>query len=64
MRQPHKIIKHTQIISRLLPTNCVSVFYHSVGLVFKGLTLNTIFPKRKTIRSRNRQKLDQNDNGT
>ena len=26
--QPHKIVKHTQTIRRLLPTNCWSVFDH------------------------------------
>ena len=30
-RQPHKMVKHTQAICRLLPTNYLSVFYHSVG---------------------------------
>ena len=29
--------KHTQIILRQQPTNCVSVFDHFVGLVLKGL---------------------------
>ena len=36
-RQPHKIVKHTQKIPRLLPTNCSSVFDHFVGLVLKGI---------------------------
>ena len=31
--QPHKIVKHTQT----LPTNCLSVFAHFVGLALKGL---------------------------
>ena len=31
------MIKHTQKIRRLLPTNCLSVFDHFVGLVLKGL---------------------------
>ena len=35
--QPHKKVKHTQTICRLLPTNCLSVFDHFVGLVRKGL---------------------------
>ena len=36
-RQPHKIAKHTQKINRLLPTNCLSVLNHFVGLALKGL---------------------------
>ena len=36
-RQPHKIVKHTQTICRLLPTNCLSVFDHIVGLALKRL---------------------------
>ena len=36
-RQPHKTVKHTQTIRRLLPTNCLSVFNHFVGLALKGL---------------------------
>ena len=38
-RQPHKMIKHTQIIRR--QTNCLSVFDHFVGLALKGLTKKT-----------------------
>ena len=30
-RQPHKMVKHTQTIRRLLPTNCLSVFDHFMG---------------------------------
>ena len=36
-RQPNKMAKHTQAICRLLPTNCLNVFDHFVGLVLKGL---------------------------
>ena len=33
------MVKHTQTIRRLLlPTNCLSVFDHIVGLMIKGLT--------------------------
>ena len=35
--KPHKIVKHTQTIRRLLPTNCLSVLDHFVGLALKGL---------------------------
>ena len=35
--QPHKLVKHIQIIRRLLPTNSLSVFDHFVGLALKGL---------------------------
>ena len=31
------MVKHTQTICRLLPTNCLSVFDHFVGLALKGL---------------------------
>ena len=34
-RQPHKMVKHTQIIRRQQPTNCFSD--HFVGLELKGL---------------------------
>ena len=37
-RQPHKMVKRTQTFRRLLPTNCLSVFDHFVGLALKGLT--------------------------
>ena len=37
MRQPHKIVKHTQTSRRLLPTSCLSVFDLSVGLALKEL---------------------------
>ena len=35
--QPHNMVKHTQTISRLLPTNCLSVSENFVGLALKGL---------------------------
>ena len=31
------MVKHTQIIRRLLSTDCLSVFDHFVGLALKGL---------------------------
>ena len=33
------MVKNTQTICRLLPTNCLSVFNHFLGLVLKGLNL-------------------------
>ena len=36
-RQPYKMIKYTQTIRRLLPTNCLSVLDHFVVLALKGL---------------------------
>ena len=37
-------------IRRLLPTNCLSMFDHFVGLALKGLTnLRRIFPSYKKI---------------
>ena len=38
-RQHHKMVKHTQTIRRLLPTNCLRVFDHFVGLAFNGLNI-------------------------
>ena len=32
------MVKHTQTIRRLLPTNCLNVFNHFVGLALKGLS--------------------------
>ena len=32
------MVKHTQAICWLLPTNCSSVFDHFAGLALKGLT--------------------------
>ena len=37
--QPHKMVKHTQTICWLLPTDCLSVFDHFVGLAFKRLNV-------------------------
>ena len=36
------MVKHTQTIRRLLPTNCLSVFDHFVGLVLEGLNVNIL----------------------
>ena len=38
-RQPQKMVKHTQRIRRLLPTNRLSVSDHFVGLALKMLRL-------------------------
>ena len=35
--QPHKMVKHTQIIRRQQQTNCLSVFDHFWRLGLKGL---------------------------
>ena len=37
-RRTHKMVKHTQTIGQLLPTNCLSEFDNFVGLALKGLT--------------------------
>ena len=40
------MVKLTQTIRRLMPTNCLSVFDHFAGLVVKGLlTFQKIFRK-------------------
>ena len=36
-RLPHKMVRHTQTIRRVLPKNCLSVLDHFVGLMFKKL---------------------------
>ena len=36
---PPKMFKHTETTSRLLPTNCLSVFGYFLGLGLKGLNL-------------------------
>ena len=43
----HKMVKHTQRIRRLLPTNCLSVFDHFVGLALKELTKRVAEIKRE-----------------
>ena len=37
------MVKHTQTICRLLPTNCLNVFEQFMGLAFKGLTEQRLF---------------------
>ena len=44
MRQPDKVVSHTQTIHRQMPTNCLSVFDDFVGLTFKGLISAFCFP--------------------
>ena len=39
------MVKHTQTICRLLPTNCLSVFDYFVGLTLKGLIYWNIYRK-------------------
>ena len=41
------MVKHTETIRRLFPTNCLSVFDHFVGLAFKGL----IFPNQSKMKN-------------
>ena len=38
-RQPHKMVKHTKTIRRVLPATFLSVFDRFVGLALKGLNL-------------------------
>ena len=42
--KPDKMVKRTQTIRRLLPTNCLNVFDHFVGLsdVFRGYRNETL----------------------
>ena len=41
------MVKHTQTICRLLPTNCLSVFNHFVSLALKGLMFPTVLQESK-----------------
>ena len=36
------MVKHTQTIHRQMPMNCLSVFYHFVGLALKELRVTKI----------------------
>ena len=49
-RQPDKMVKHTQTIRRLLPTNCLSVFDHFVGLEFKESKMYKTFYPQASVR--------------
>ena len=46
MCQPHKMDKLIKTISRLLPTNCLRVFDHFIGLTLKGLTYDKLIHSR------------------
>ena len=55
-RQPHKMVKDTQTVRRLLPTNCLSVFDYFVGLAFKGLTaVSFVLQYHRVIKSFSRR---------
>ena len=41
------MVKHTQTIRRLLPTNCLSMFDYFVGLALKGLYLMSCHKEEK-----------------
>ena len=45
--QPHKMVKNTETIRRLLPMYCLSLFLHFVRLALKGLSSN------RNVRSEN-----------
>ena len=47
--QPHKMVKHTQIICRLFATNYLSMFDHFVGLALKRLILTSFIEIQKTL---------------
>ena len=40
--QFYKMVKHTQTIRRLMPTDCLSVLEQFVGLALKGLNIPRI----------------------
>ena len=41
------MVKHTQIVCRMLTTNCLSVFDHFVGLAYKGLGFKYVNEKSR-----------------
>ena len=62
-RQSHKIVKHTQTIYRLLPTNCFSACDHFVGLALKGLTfivrLSLVFIYKQRRKTKKKAEIGQ-----
>ena len=57
------MVKHTQTIRQLLPTNCLSVFDHFVRLVLKRLNFVTVlgnhFKHGITVPGQKREKMCQ-----
>ena len=51
------MVKHTQTICQLLPTNCLSVFDHFTGLTLKGLKTQRIIWDSKFPFQRKKQNL-------
>ena len=49
------MVKHTQTIRRLMPTNCLIVFDHFVGLALKGLTEVCLMTKMELLPNRVRE---------
>ena len=45
------MVKHTQTIRRLLPTNCLSVFDRFVGLALKRLLLEIETKESKKLKA-------------
>ena len=67
-RQPHKMVKHTQKIRRMLPTNCADEFFECglcdwrfVGLAFKRLILSCIMLKSGQTNFKNFQMFRRQD---
>ena len=58
------MVKYTQTICRLLPTNCLSLFDHFVGLTLKGLTHLSISGKTPCAKKQSNelQLMNQNSN--
>ena len=54
------MVKHTQVICRLMPTNCLSVFDHFVGLALKGLKTRSVLVKIPCRESRDSKSLGLN----
>ena len=50
------MVKHTQIFRRLLPTNCLSLLNHFMGLALKGLNHDRDVPKCYVMRKKTQNK--------
>ena len=55
------MVKHSQIIRRLLPTNCLSVIDHFVGLALKELHLVKRFQRYLNFVAQKKEKFSRQD---
>ena len=62
LRQPHKMVKHTQTIRRPLRANCLNVFDHFVGLALKELKIPSGTSLKVMSRKAKKNMSKQSDN--